>query len=133
MPTRWMMVSGDEPLQKVEFEIDSPKAGEVVVEIAGCGVCHTDLGYYYDGVRTNQPLPLCLGHEISGTVVQAGEGAEDWMGRKVIVPAANATCASAARAPSAATRRCPATTSRADSPATSRFRRAGCARWTWIA
>ncbi|MCB1363525.1 MAG: 6-hydroxycyclohex-1-ene-1-carbonyl-CoA dehydrogenase [Rhodobacteraceae bacterium] len=87
MPTRWMMVSGDEPLQKVEFEIDSPKAGEVVVEIAGCGVCHTDLGYYYDGVRTNQPLPLCLGHEISGTVVQAGEGAEDWMGRKVIVPA----------------------------------------------
>ena len=44
--------------------------------IAGCGVCHTDLGYYYDGVRTNQPLPLALGHEISGRVVAAGAGAE---------------------------------------------------------
>jgi 6-hydroxycyclohex-1-ene-1-carbonyl-CoA dehydrogenase len=50
-------------------------------------VCHTDLGYYYDGVRTNAPLPLALGHEISGKVVAAGAGAEGWLGRNVIVPA----------------------------------------------
>ena len=87
MPTRWMMVEAGAPLEKVEFQIDSPQAGEVVVKVAGCGVCHTDLGYYYDGVRTNQPLPLCLGHEISGIVEQAGPGAEDWIGRTVIVPA----------------------------------------------
>ncbi len=55
--------------------------------IAGCGVCHTDLGYYYDGVRTNAPLPLALGHEISGHVVAAGAGAEGWLGKAVIVPA----------------------------------------------
>ncbi len=64
-----------------------PAPGEVVVEIAGCGVCHTDLGYYYDGVRTNHALPLCLGHEISGHVVAAGAGAEAWKGQAVIVPA----------------------------------------------
>jgi 6-hydroxycyclohex-1-ene-1-carbonyl-CoA dehydrogenase len=87
MATRWMMVEAGAPMQRVEFEIDSPKPGEVVVKVAGCGVCHTDLGYYYDGVRTNQPLPLCLGHEISGTVEQAGIGAEEWIGRTVIVPA----------------------------------------------
>jgi 6-hydroxycyclohex-1-ene-1-carbonyl-CoA dehydrogenase len=63
------------------------QAGEVVVEIAGCGVCHTDLGYFYDGVRTNQPLPLALGHEIAGRVVAAGERAEQWLGKTVIVPA----------------------------------------------
>ena len=40
----------------------------MAVAIAGCGVCHTDLGYFYDGVRTNQSLPLALGHEISGRV-----------------------------------------------------------------
>jgi 6-hydroxycyclohex-1-ene-1-carbonyl-CoA dehydrogenase len=45
------------------------------VAIAGCGVCHTGLGYYYDGLRTNQRLPLALGHEISGRVVAAGAGA----------------------------------------------------------
>lgn len=48
------------------------------MEIAGCGVCHTDLGYLYDGVRTNQPLSLILGHEISGRVVETGQGAEQW-------------------------------------------------------
>jgi 6-hydroxycyclohex-1-ene-1-carbonyl-CoA dehydrogenase len=81
------MVSGEKPLEEVEFDPRDPGPGEVVVEIAGCGVCHTDLGYYYDGVRTNQPLPLTLGHEISGIVVKAGEGADDWIGQTVIIPA----------------------------------------------
>ncbi len=87
MARRWMMSSGEKPLEMAEFEPDAPGPGEVIVQIAGCGVCHTDLGFYYDGVRTNSDLPLCLGHEISGTVTQAGEGAEDWLGRAVIVPA----------------------------------------------
>ncbi len=87
MPIRWMMVSGDEPLEKVTFDLEEPGPGDVVVKISGCGVCHTDLGFYYDGVRTNQPLPLTLGHEISGIVTQAGEGAEEWLGQTVIVPA----------------------------------------------
>ncbi len=87
MPTRWMMVSPGEPLQKTAFELDPPGAGEVVVEVAGCGVCHTDLGYFYDGVRTNHALPLALGHEVSGVVCDAGKGAEEWLGRPVIVPA----------------------------------------------
>lgn len=59
----------------------------MLVEVAGCGVCHTDLGYYYDGVRFNHPLPLTLGHEISGRVVAAGDGAGDWQGKAVLVPA----------------------------------------------
>lgn len=83
---RWLMTAPGAPLERAGFEA-APEAGEVVVAVAGCGVCHTDLGYYYDGVRTNQPLPLALGHEISGRVVAAGEGATDWMGRAVIVPA----------------------------------------------
>ena len=62
-------------------------AGEVLIEVKGCGVCHTDLGYYYDGVPTRHPFPLTLGHEVSGTVVEAGAGAERWIGRSVIVPA----------------------------------------------
>jgi 6-hydroxycyclohex-1-ene-1-carbonyl-CoA dehydrogenase len=68
-------------------DVPAPGPGQVVVEIAGCGVCHTDLGYFYDGVRTNQPLPLTLGHEISGRVIAAGSGAERWLGTAVIVPA----------------------------------------------
>jgi 6-hydroxycyclohex-1-ene-1-carbonyl-CoA dehydrogenase len=79
----WQM---QEPGKLAKVSIDMPEIqpGEVLVEIAGCGVCHTDLGYYYDGVPTvNQP-PLTLGHEISGTVI-AGE--EKMMGKEVIIPA----------------------------------------------
>ena len=83
---RWMMTAPKAPLERSPFE-PVPAAGEVVVEVAGCGVCHTDLGYFYDGVRPNHPLPLALGHEISGTVVAASDGATDWIGRAVIVPA----------------------------------------------
>src|SRR5512136_3387246 len=86
-PHRWMMTAVGQPLVKVALELGPLAPGSVRVEVAGCGVCHTDLGYYYDGVRTNQPLPLCLGHEVSGRVVAAGAGAEGWVGRAVIVPA----------------------------------------------
>jgi 6-hydroxycyclohex-1-ene-1-carbonyl-CoA dehydrogenase len=83
---RWVMQERGKPLSQEDF-IPAPEAGEVVVEIAGCGVCHTDLGYYYEGIATNHPLPLCLGHEISGRVTAAGAGVEPWIGRTVIVPA----------------------------------------------
>jgi 6-hydroxycyclohex-1-ene-1-carbonyl-CoA dehydrogenase len=83
---RWQMNQANAPLLRTDATFE-PGAGEVVVAIAGCGVCHTDLGYFYDGVRTNQPLPLTLGHEISGTVVATGEGAGAWRGKAVIVPA----------------------------------------------
>jgi 6-hydroxycyclohex-1-ene-1-carbonyl-CoA dehydrogenase len=84
---RWMMTRQGEPLVAAEFNPFSPAPDEVVVEIAGCGVCHTDLGYYYDGVRTKHDLPLTLGHEISGHVVGTGSEATRWAGRAVIVPA----------------------------------------------
>ena len=83
---RWLMNAVAAPLTRAGFDAQ-PGPGEVAVAIAGCGVCHTDLGYLYDGVRTNLPPPLALGHEVSGTVVAAGAGAEAWVGRQVIVPA----------------------------------------------
>lgn len=87
MAHRWLMTEQNKPLHCEVFDPPTPGPGEVVVEVAGCGVCHTDLGYYYDGVRTNHALPLALGHEISGTVVATGPGAEVWRDRTVIVPA----------------------------------------------
>jgi len=86
-PVRWVMTGRGEPLVKAAFETLAPGPEEVLIEIAGCGVCHTDLGYYYDGVRTKHELPLALGHEISGRVVDTGADAMRWMDRAVIVPA----------------------------------------------
>jgi 6-hydroxycyclohex-1-ene-1-carbonyl-CoA dehydrogenase len=70
-----------------ETRDEQPGPGQVLVEVAGCGVCHTDLGFFYDSVPTRHPFPLTLGHEISGRVVAAGPGAESWLGEPVVVPA----------------------------------------------
>ncbi len=67
-----------------EIPVPELKPGEVLVEVAGCGVCHTDLGYFYDGVPTVVKPPLTLGHEIAGKVVA---GDEKWIGKEVIIPA----------------------------------------------
>ena len=84
--TAWTVLAPREPMvQQTREEVPGP--GEAIVEVAGCGVCHTDLGFYYEGVPTRHPFPLTLGHEVSGRVVQAGEGASGWVGKDVIVPA----------------------------------------------
>jgi 6-hydroxycyclohex-1-ene-1-carbonyl-CoA dehydrogenase len=82
----WIVEQPGHPMAR-QVRDEAPGAGEVGVEVAGCGVCHTDLGFYYDGVPTRHPFPLVLGHEISGRVVAAGAGAEAWLGRAVVVPA----------------------------------------------
>jgi 6-hydroxycyclohex-1-ene-1-carbonyl-CoA dehydrogenase len=75
-------------LKKTSIPVPELQPGEVLVEVAGCGVCHTDLGYFYHGVPTVNKPPLSLGHEISGRVVAQGAGTEgDWLGREVIIPA----------------------------------------------
>lgn len=68
---------------RAEFDAQ-PSAVEVAIAVAGCGACHTELGYYPDGVPTNQPL--ALGYAVSGRVVAAGTGARSWLGKAVIVP-----------------------------------------------
>ena len=86
---RWQMVSPGAPMEKavLEFDGDALAAGRILVEVAGCGVCHTDLGFLYDGVHPRHELPLTLGHEIAGRVVAAGPGSESLVGRAVVVPA----------------------------------------------
>ncbi len=74
-------------LERQEYPPLEPGPDQVVVQVAGCGVCHTDIGYAFDGVPTRHPLPLVLGHEIVGIVVVAGEKAAHWLGKRVIVPA----------------------------------------------
>ena len=54
------------PITIEEIPTPTPKAGEVLVRVAACGVCHTDLHVVKGEVQF--PLPCVLGHEISGVV-----------------------------------------------------------------
>jgi 6-hydroxycyclohex-1-ene-1-carbonyl-CoA dehydrogenase len=75
------------PLELLDVPEPVPATGQVRVRVAGCGVCHTDIGFWRDGVPTRHPLPLTLGHEVSG-VVDAGDAPfRHLVGREVIVPA----------------------------------------------
>jgi len=74
------------PLELRDVPDPVPGPEDVVVEVAGCGVCHTDIGFWKDGVPTRHPLPLTLGHEVAGTVVEAGAAFRNVVGREVIVP-----------------------------------------------
>ena len=82
----WTVETPGKPMSLQERE-EAPGPGEVLVEVAGCGVCHTDLGFFYDGVPTRHPWPLTLGHEVAGRVVETGAGVPEWLGRDVVVPA----------------------------------------------
>jgi 6-hydroxycyclohex-1-ene-1-carbonyl-CoA dehydrogenase len=82
----WTVTDPKQPMTPCSRQVDLRPA-DVLVEVAGCGVCHTDLGFYYDGVPTRHGFPLALGHEVSGTVVATGADATAWLHRDVIVPA----------------------------------------------
>jgi 6-hydroxycyclohex-1-ene-1-carbonyl-CoA dehydrogenase len=84
----WAMTAPSAPFERRSVPRRVPGAGEALVAVAGCGVCHTDLSFLHHGVKTRGGLPLVLGHEISGTVVEAGDGVEaDLVGKAVVVPA----------------------------------------------
>jgi len=69
-------------------EVPTPKAGEgqILIRVAACGVCRTDL-HVADGDLTEPKLPLILGHEIVGRVVEIGDGVDGFSsGDRVGVP-----------------------------------------------
>lgn len=81
---QWQMVELNKEFKLSESSYPELKDNEVLVKVAGCGVCHTDLSFWHQGVQTKHALPLTLGHEISGVVI-AGE--KQWLNKPVIIPA----------------------------------------------
>jgi S-(hydroxymethyl)glutathione dehydrogenase/alcohol dehydrogenase len=61
------------PLQVTELDLAEPKPGEVLVRLAACGVCHTDM-YTASGVDPSGYAPTVLGHEGAGYVEKVGDG-----------------------------------------------------------
>src|SRR3954465_10012134 len=62
-----------QPLQIAEVDLAEPKAGEVLVRLVACGVCHTDL-YTASGADPSGYAPAVLGHEGGGVVEKVGDG-----------------------------------------------------------
>jgi succinate semialdehyde reductase (NADPH) len=63
------------PMRIEELRDPEPRTGEVLVKVAGCGVCHSDLHIQQGSIPF--PMPVVIGHEISGTVAALGPGVDD--------------------------------------------------------
>jgi propanol-preferring alcohol dehydrogenase len=75
-----------EALAATQIDEPEPGAGQVLLRVHACGVCRTDL-HIVDGDLREPKLPLVPGHQIVGTVLSAGEGAERFApGERVGVP-----------------------------------------------
>lgn len=78
-------------LESEDRPVPTPGAGQLLIEIHACAVCRTDL-HVIDGDLPARPLPIVPGHEIVGTVVQAGAGIQGRVGERVGVPWLGSTC-----------------------------------------
>ena len=57
-----------------EIPDPKPEAGQIVIKVAGCGLCHTDFRVIDKEDWGNTPPPFTLGHEIAGWVEEVGTG-----------------------------------------------------------
>jgi len=90
---RAMVLDGPKtPLVMGERPVPEPGPGEILLEVAACGVCRTDL-HVVDGELPNPKLPIVPGHEIVGRVAAMGQGVTGLsLGQRVGVPWLGATC-----------------------------------------
>ncbi len=84
------------PLVAADLPVPRAGPGELLIKVRACGVCRTDL-HVVDGELTGGKLPIIPGHEIVGTVVANGDGAQRFAtGTRVGVPWLGYTCGACA-------------------------------------
>ena len=80
-----------EPLRPVERPVPTPGPGELLMEVAACGICRTDL-HVIDG-DIHAHLPIVPGHEVVGRILATGSGVAGFAaGQRVGVPWLGGTC-----------------------------------------
>ena len=86
------LLAPGQPLRLVTGEPRRPGPGQVLVRVAACGVCRTDL-HIVDGELPALPHPVVPGHEVFGTVVEAGPGGDRFgTGQRIGIPWLGWTC-----------------------------------------
>lgn len=88
-----IMYEAHAPVAVKEVELEEPAFGEVLLDIVGAGVCHSDYHYITDH-RTPRRLPWLLGHEGAGVVRAVGEGVRGFAPGDKIILSLDAMCGS---------------------------------------
>ena len=86
------LIATGRPLELLERDIPVPRSDQVLVKVAACGVCRTDL-HVVDGDLPAVPLPIVPGHEVVGTVAAMGAEVTGFaVGQRVGIPWLGHTC-----------------------------------------
>ena len=86
------LIQVGKPLELREVSIPKPSAKQVLIKVQACGVCRTDL-HIIDGELIPPRLPLTLGHQIIGTIVEKGSKADRFsLGTRVGIPWLGKSC-----------------------------------------
>src|SRR3990170_3872240 len=82
------VLHGPKELKIQDVDVPTPGPGEVLVEIAANGLCHTDVTYYEAKIPEKmRRYPLILGHEAAGKIVKLGDGTTGFKeGDSVLLP-----------------------------------------------
>ncbi|UCF97205.1 MAG: zinc-dependent alcohol dehydrogenase family protein [Spirochaetaceae bacterium] len=87
-----VLLQAGETLQAADLAVPEPAEEEILLKVEACGICRTDL-HILDGELRNPKLPLVMGHQIVGTVVQPGAKVTRFqLGQRVGVPWLGKTC-----------------------------------------
>ena len=96
--------AADRSISLEEIPIPHPGPGEVLMKVAYCGICHSDLSLINGAIPASLPV-VTQGHEASGTIVEVGPGVTRWkataLSPQPADPASNAANASVALSPTA--------------------------------
>lgn len=82
-----LFLAAPRTLEVRELTLAPLQDGQARVRVAGCGLCHTDVGFWSGSVRPKHELPLILGHEIAGIVEDVASPSTIAVGQQVLVPA----------------------------------------------
>ena len=92
MMSAMVLKKAKSPLQLAQVPIPQPGSQQVLIQVAACGVCRTDL-HIVDGELPSPKLPLILGHQIVGCIVQLGAHVDSFqLGQRVGVPWLGKAC-----------------------------------------
>ncbi|MDJ1434411.1 zinc-binding dehydrogenase [Halostagnicola sp. A-GB9-2] len=76
---------GTEDMTVEDVDEPTPESGEILVDVSACGICGSDLHFYTEGLHGDAELPVTLGHEVGGTVIETGDDVDIEVGTDVVL------------------------------------------------
>ena len=85
------LIQTNQPLESRELSVPAVGPLDVLVRVRAAGICHSDV-HYRTGISPVHPLPMTLGHEVSGVVEHVGDGVSGWQAGDRVCLHYMATC-----------------------------------------